>query len=160
VSPYTIYQNMQHYTIQRKYRCIIINKDPQISGQISNYLKQLSNMEVVGIFSNAYDAFKFGKNEPPVDFLFLSIDQQHGYEMGVVQKWRNRVKFFIIISDDDKHALSTRHSDTDEFLLKPLYFRKFCSVIWQLLERDDRNSKFRYIANQNGKWHRLFTSND
>ena len=108
-------------------RCIIIEDEPQARELIEIYLSKLPQLELLGSFPNALDAFNF-EDLPSVDLIFLDIEMP-----GI-----NGVQFFkslihpplvIFTTAYTEFALDGFELSAVDYLLKPFSFERFLQAV-------------------------------
>lgn len=115
-----------------KLRCIIVDDDEIDRLTVLSYAKKFSQLEVVGVFASAKEAFPIlQKNK--IDVLFLDIDMpdESGLEL---RKKAADVPVCIFITAHPEHAVESFEVDTLDFIVKPLKLDRFSQTIKRIEE--------------------------
>jgi len=129
-------------SIKRKpYRCVIIDDDPLLIELVEAYINDTPELALAGSFYNASEAIQVLSGEQKIDFLFLDIkmDGISGIEAAV--KLRDIVKYLIFITAYSQYAMEAHQVNADQYLLKPVDYKKFISCINGLLDKNNRQRR-------------------
>ena len=110
-----------------KIRCIIIDDEPLAAEVVSNYLKEFSNMKLVGVFTNALEALELvetGKVE--VVFIDINMPKMNGLEF---IRNINKKPYFIITTAYREYAVESFDLDVLDYLVKPIPFSRFLKSV-------------------------------
>ena len=140
-------QNINTYPV---YNCYIIDKDPVSVSMLSNYLKSMGIFEISGVYLKIEQALHLLNGKNTIDFLFVGIDNDNlsGFDLAI--KLRHSSRFIIFMSEDPEYALNAFQSGGDQYLMKPLIFRKFSAKVDQLLAKDIQKDTFKFMLNPDG----------
>lgn len=105
-------------------KCIIID-DESVSREILNFLcEREADVEVVGSFSNAMDAFLY-LNREKVDLIFLDIHMPGFTGFDFLQTLKNPPYVILISSDQDSAIKAFEYESIVDFLTKPINQERF-----------------------------------
>lgn len=98
--------------------CIIIDDEPLARAEMRSLIKEVSNIEILGDFSNALTALDFLKTND-VDLIFLDIEMPlvTGLEFAEQQPKQSLIIFTTAYS---QYALKSYELDAIDYLLKPI----------------------------------------
>lgn len=109
-------------------KCIIID-DESVSREILNFLcEREADVEVVGSFSNAMDAFLY-LNKEKVDLIFLDIHMPGFTGFDFIQTLKNPPYVILISSDQDSAIKAFEYDSIVDFLTKPINQERFKKAI-------------------------------
>jgi DNA-binding LytR/AlgR family response regulator len=110
-----------------KTKCLLVDDEPIAVEIIRNHIQKLDNVEIVGICSNAIDAFEFLRKNS-VDLLFLDIQMPGISGMDFLRTLKNP-PHVIIVSAYREYALEGFELDVLDYLLKPVSFERFLKAM-------------------------------
>ena len=98
--------------------CIIIDDEPLARAEMRSLIKEVSNIEILGDFSNALTALEFLKTND-VDLIFLDIEMPlvTGLEFAEQLPKQSLIIFTTAYS---QYALKSYELDAIDYLLKPI----------------------------------------
>ena len=98
--------------------CIIIDDEPLARAEMQSLIKEVSNIEILGDFSNALTALEFLKTND-VDLIFLDIEMPlvTGLEFAEQLPKQSLIIFTTAYS---QYALKSYELDAIDYLLKPI----------------------------------------
>lgn len=107
--------------------CIAIDDEPLALDIISEFCKRISYIELMGTFTNPYDAVKL-LNSQEIDLIFLDIHmpQINGLEF---LKLLYKPPLVIFATAYKEHAFLGFENDAVDFLIKPFSFDRFMKSI-------------------------------
>jgi DNA-binding LytR/AlgR family response regulator len=107
--------------------CIAIDDEPLALDIISEFCKRISYIELMGTFTNPYDAVKL-LNSQDIDLIFLDIHmpQINGLEF---LKLLYKPPLVIFATAYKEHAFLGFENDAVDFLIKPFSFDRFMKSI-------------------------------
>lgn len=116
-----------------KYKCIIIDDEPIAIRVISNYLKNIQQLECVGEFTNALEALNIihSKN---VALLFLDIQMPGINGLDFIKTLINPPKV-IYTTAYRNYAVDAFEVNAIDYLVKPIPFERFVKAINKFLEQ-------------------------
>jgi len=121
--------------------CIIIEDDKLSRILIEKYVNKTENLNLTFSFPNAFEALKKLKKEPiNIDLIFLDIEMpgMNGFEFLNLLKNYPQV---IIISAQEKYALTSFDYEITDYLLKPITFERFTKAIDKaILKQENLNN--------------------
>lgn len=98
--------------------CIIVDDEPLAREELQTLIKELSQVEVIGIFSNALSALDFLKtNEVDLIFLDIEMPKVSGLEFAAQI---SRQTLIIFTTAYSQYALKSYELDALDYLLKPI----------------------------------------
>lgn len=98
--------------------CIIIDDEPLARAEMQSLIREVSNLEILGDFSNALTALEFLKTNQ-VDLIFLDIEMPlvTGLEFAEMLPKQTLIIFTTAYS---QYALKSYELDAIDYLLKPI----------------------------------------
>lgn len=125
--------------------CIIVDDEPLARAELQILVKELSQVEVIGVFSNALSALEFLKSNE-VDLIFLDIEMPKvsGLEFAAQISGQTLIIFTTAYS---QYALKSYELDAIDYLLKPIDTKRLekaisKAVAYQKLLSDGSKSTF------------------
>ncbi|PCI01742.1 MAG: DNA-binding response regulator [Flavobacteriaceae bacterium] len=108
-------------------KCIIIDDEPLACTVIACYLKDISNIELVGTFGNAIDAISL-LEEGGIDLIFLDINLPKMSGLEFLKTWK--VKPLVVITTAYReYAVDSFSLDVLDYLVKPIPLARFLKSI-------------------------------
>ncbi|MCX3264847.1 LytR/AlgR family response regulator transcription factor [Pedobacter agri] len=114
--------------LARKYRCVIIDDELSSVELLKDYLSQIPKLELYKSYLNPALALKELMDGKKLDFLLLDINMQIS-GLDIAYALRNKFKSIIFITGNPRNALAAFGVEADEFIVKPVDFKKFLAVI-------------------------------
>lgn len=110
------------------YKAIIVDDESLAIDVIAHHLNRFPNFEVIGLFTDSVEAFKFLNEGHPVDLVFtdIAMPEISGIELIKLAKTRAR---FIMTTSFGQYAVESFDLDVIDYLLKPISFERFCKAI-------------------------------
>ncbi|WP_316753184.1 LytTR family DNA-binding domain-containing protein [Pedobacter gandavensis] len=98
--------------------CIIVDDEPLARAELQIMIRELSSLEVTGVFSNALSALEFLKTNT-VDLIFLDIEMPKvsGLEFAAQISGQTLIIFTTAYA---QYALKSYELDAIDYLLKPI----------------------------------------
>lgn len=98
-------------------RVILIDDEPLARSLLKNFLNEIQDVEIVGIYENGFEGLK-GITELKPDLIFLDIQMPklNGFEM---LELLDEIPHTIFITAYDKYAVKAFESNAVDYLLKP-----------------------------------------
>jgi len=116
-----------------KIKCIIIDDEPLAISIIQNYLKDISNLELVGAFNNPINALNtIENNEVDVLFLDINMSQMNGLEF---LKTLTVKPLVVITTAYREFAVESFDLDVLDYLVKPIPFDRFVKATNKITNR-------------------------
>jgi DNA-binding LytR/AlgR family response regulator len=106
-----------------KIKCAIVDDEPIAARGIEKYAKEISNLEVVGVFESAIELNEYIENNQ-VDLVFLDINMPLISGIEWVKSTRNPPKI-IFTTAYNEYALEGFELNVIDYLLKPISFARF-----------------------------------
>ncbi|MCX2452547.1 response regulator [Pedobacter sp. PLR] len=98
--------------------CIIVDDEPLAREELQNMVRESSQLEVIGIFSNALSALDFLKtNEVDLIFLDIEMPKVSGLEFAAQISGQTLIIFTTAYA---QYALKSYELDAIDYLLKPI----------------------------------------
>lgn len=117
------------------YKCIIVEDEQPARELLLMYTEQMPDLEVIGIFDNAFAAFSFLQSNP-VDLMFLDIQMPRMTGLELLRSLKSTPNVIITTAYRD-YALDAFELDVIDYLLKPISQDRFLKSI----------SKFHFYSN-------------
>jgi DNA-binding LytR/AlgR family response regulator len=137
--------------------CIIIDDDKLTQTLIQSFINKSELLSCKGTFSNPLEASSVITKQP-IDLIFLDIEmpQMSGFDFMDEHDYKSQV---IVISGNEKYALSTFDYDITDYLLKPFTYQRFNKAIYKCIDRQIYNNSCKignYIfIKQNKEYRRI-----
>ena len=113
-----------------KIKCIIIDDEPLAAEVIENYLKEFSNVEHVGSFTNPLEALELIESgEIEAVFIDINMPKMNGLEF--IRSIEAKPSF-VITTAYREYAVESYDLDVLDYLLKPIPFNRFLKSINKL----------------------------
>lgn len=113
-----------------KIKCIIIDDEPLAAEVIENYLKEFTNVEHVGSFTNPLEALEIiDSGEIEAVFIDINMSKMNGLEF--IRSIEVN-PYFIITTAYREYAVESYDLDVLDYLVKPIPFNRFLKSINKL----------------------------
>ncbi len=112
--------------------CIIVEDEPLAMKRTREYVGQVSYLNLLSAFSNAFDAIGFLKTNK-VDLIFLDIEMDGFTGIEFIESLSNKPQI-IITTAYDKYALKGFELNVADYLLKPFRFDRFLTAVDRVYE--------------------------
>lgn len=124
-----------------KLSCIIVDDEVGSQLVLESYINKLNYAALVGIFSNAIEAFHFLKNNK-VDVVLLDINMPEISGFGLLDMLLHKPAIIFTTAYSD-FALKGFEYNAIDYLLKPIRFERFVVAMekalkWSILNEDDK----------------------
>jgi DNA-binding LytR/AlgR family response regulator len=144
-------------------KCIIVDDDLLTRCLLTEYVKKVPELELIGDYENAIQA-KFALSQHHVDLLFLDIRMPHLSGIDLL-KSLNTKPVTIFITGYEEYAIASYELGAIDYLIKPISFERFFQAAARAIEfihyrnnyqqQDAENSKGALVhkeepANSNG----------
>jgi DNA-binding LytR/AlgR family response regulator len=110
-----------------KIKCLIIDDEPLAAEVIQSHLKEFSNMELLGTFSNPIEALKT-LEENKIDVVFTDINMPKMSGLDFIRN-TDSVPIFIITTAHREYAVESFDLEVLDYLVKPIPFTRFLKSI-------------------------------
>lgn len=110
-----------------KINCLIIDDEPIARQGLTEYIKEISFLDLTGEASNPVEALKIF-NEQNIDLIFLDINmpKMTGLDFLKMNEFKSCT---IITSAYDQHAIEAYNLNVIDYLLKPFTFDRFVKAV-------------------------------
>jgi DNA-binding LytR/AlgR family response regulator len=115
-------------------KCIIVDHESTVRENLKKFISDLSNLKLVGEFSDVASASAFLQKKGNVDLMFLEIDLPKKASLNFL-KDSNNVPMTIATASDAKYAIEAYDYNAIDYLLKPLKFDRFIRAVAKAEER-------------------------
>ena len=121
------------------YKVLIVDDEFLARKLLQDYVKKMPELELVGTAQNAFEAFKFCK-ENPIDILLLDIHMPdlNGIELARTLK---SVPAIIFTTAYSEYALESYEVSAVDYLLKPIALPRFIQAIQKAVEKLKGNAE-------------------
>lgn len=116
------------------YQCIIIDDEPDAIEIITDYAEQISELEVLKVYTDPIEAMTDIANGDKVDFVFIDIDMPRISGIDLSRAIRGKTEKLIFTTAHTKYAFDAFEVEADAYLLKPFTFAKFAMTINKLIK--------------------------
>lgn len=117
-------------------RCVVVEDEPLALERLCEYVRRLPQLELVGAFDNAVEAFAFLKTHA-VDLAFLDVRLGGGWsgiEMLETRAVRSKV---VLTTAHQEYAVKAFDLDVVDYLLKPITFERFVQAVERATAQPD-----------------------
>lgn|SRR5690348_2457956 len=110
-----------------KLKCVILDDEPMARNFLERYCAKTPQLELVGSFGNAEEAFVYLK-ETEIDILFLDVEMpgDNGFELLDKLIYMPRV---ILTTSKTEYAFNAFEYHVTDFLKKPITYNRFLKSI-------------------------------
>ncbi|RYF19397.1 MAG: response regulator transcription factor, partial [Flavobacteriales bacterium] len=112
-----------------KLKCIIIDDDQFAIDTLIAYVEKIPELNVHATYTNAIQALTTIRSEDAIDFVFLDIEMPELSGLTLAKSIRDKAKVLIFTTGHPEHALNAFNLNATQYLLKPITFEKFATVI-------------------------------
>jgi two-component system, LytTR family, response regulator len=122
--------------------CIIVEDEPLALKRTKEYVSQVSYLNLLASFTNAFDAIGFLK-ENAVDLIFLDIEMDGFTGIEFIESLSSNPQI-IITTAYDKYALIGFELNVTDYLLKPFRFDRFLTAVdrvYDIVTKDKKEDK-------------------
>jgi len=122
--------------------CIIVEDEPLALKRINEFVSQVSYLNLLASFANAFDAIGFLK-ENIVNLIFLDIEMNGFTGIEFIESLTFSPQI-IITTAYDKYALKGFELNVADYLLKPFRFDRFLSAVervYEVISKDKKEDK-------------------
>ena len=133
---------------------IIIEDDMIIRFQLEEYCKQMNQIEIIAIFDNAKEGFKFLSTNQ-VDFILLDLYMPNMSGIDFVKTLNKNIPIVIITSCPNFAVDSYLYENVVDYILKPINYERLAIAIEKIENKINSISKFKktyLLIAQNGKF--------
>ncbi len=114
--------------------CIIIDDDIMTQNLLSNYVERSGLISCIGTFNNPVEVQEILRNQK-IDLIFLDIEMPEMNGLDFLEYFSSKQQI-IIISANDKHALSTfEYYNVTDYLLKPISIERFKKSLDKFIDK-------------------------
>lgn len=117
----------------KEWNCLVVDDEPIALEIVSNYCQQLSNLKVVGLCANAFEAREV-LHKQNVDILFIDINMPVLSGLAFV-KTLKKVPQVIFTTAYKEYAVDAFDLAACDYLLKPFSLERFIVAVDKALER-------------------------
>lgn len=110
-----------------KVKCIIVEDEPLAVKILKDYIEQTPNLELAGIFKDAFSADIFLQNEK-IDLLFLDIHLPKVKGLDFLRTLLNP-PVVIITTAYHQYALESFELNVADYLMKPISYKRFTAAV-------------------------------
>lgn len=109
-------------------KCIIVDHESSARENLKKLISELSNLKLVGEFSDVSSANTFLQKKNDVDLMFLEIDLPKKSGLAFLKE-ANNLPMTIVTAASEKHAVETYEYSIVDYLVKPLKFDRFIRAV-------------------------------
>lgn len=113
-------------------KCIIVDDEPLARSLLTEYVKRIPEIELVGDYDSAIKA-KFALSHHHVDLLFLDIQMPHLSGIDLLKLFRTK-PITIFTTGFKEYALTSYELGAIDYLLKPISFERFFQATTRAME--------------------------
>jgi two-component system response regulator LytT len=133
---------------------IIIEDDMIIRFQLEEYCKQMNQIEIIAIFDNAKEGFKYLSTNQ-VDFILLDLYMPNMSGIDFLKTLNKNIPIVIITSCPNFAVDSYLYENVVDYILKPINYERLAIAIEKIENKINSLSKFKktyLLIAQNGKF--------
>lgn len=116
-----------------KIKCIIIDDEPLAGEVIATHLKEFSNMQLLGSYTNPLEALSLIESGE-VDAVFIDINMPKMNGLDFIRSL-DASPYFIITTAYREYAVESFDLDVFDYLVKPVPFTRFLKSINKLSQK-------------------------
>lgn len=113
--------------------CLVVDDEPLARNLLSDYVKKVPHLHLVGTAENALAAMKFLR-ENSIDLVFLDIQMPELTGINMLKSLQVRPKV-IFTTAYSEYALESYELDVVDYLLKPITFERFLKATEKVSQR-------------------------
>ena len=132
-----------------KINCIIIDDEPLGRDLVESFAKEISYLNILGIFDNPLTALSF-LEENPVDLVFSDIEMPKINGLDFFRTLENPPAF-IFITAYREFALDGFDTGATDYLVKPVRFDRFLKAVQKAKKHIDLKKNSSNLQNENDK---------
>ena len=132
-----------------KINCIIIDDEPLGRDLVESFAKEISYLNILGIFENPLTALSF-LEENPVDLVFSDIEMPKINGLDFLRTLENP-PVFIFITAYREFALDGFDTGATDYLVKPVRFDRFLKAVQKAKNHIDLKRNSSNLQNENDK---------
>lgn len=117
-------------------KCIVIDDEALSREILSVMIHKIPSLDLVGEFSNAFDAMKF-LNRNSVDLIFLDIHMPQFNGFDLIETIRNVPQIILVTTDQNLAIDAFNYDSIADYLVKPIEFDRFQRSIDRVLKKRD-----------------------
>ncbi len=114
-------------------KCIIVDDEPLAIEIVESYVARIEELELIGTFRNAIQAFAF-LQQHPVDLIFLDIQMPKLSGIDFLRTLKNPPKVIFTTAFRD-YALDGFELEVVDYLLKPIPFDRFLKAVGKVMHQ-------------------------
>ncbi len=129
--------------------CIIVEDEPLALKRTGEFVNQVSYLNLLASFTNAFDAIGFLKNNV-VDLIFLDIEMDGFTGIEFIEALSGNPQI-IITTAYDKYALKGFELNVADYLLKPFRFERFLTAterVYTTLNKEIKEKTFIFVKTE------------
>lgn len=119
--------------MMNKIFCIVVDDEPLASNVIEEYIRQIPQLELVGVCSSAMDAFQI-LHSKKVDLMFLDIEMPEISGLNFLKSISDPPDV-VLTTAYREYAVESYEVDVHDYLLKPISFERFLRSITKYLQK-------------------------
>lgn len=108
-------------------KCIIVEDEPKAANLLSQYIKQINDLELLEVFHDAIEALNY-TSQTEVDLIFADIEMPNLNGMDFTAMVRPKI-LIIFTTAYSSFAVESYERNTVDYLLKPFSFKRFYEAI-------------------------------
>ena len=117
-------------------KCLIVDDEEMAVKVIENHISHINDLEVVGIYHNAMDAFS-ALQQQKIDLMFLDIQMPKMSGLSLLKTLS--VKPHVILTTAHREfALEGYDLDVADYLLKPIAFDRFLKAVGKVFQLEEK----------------------
>lgn len=116
-----------------KMKCIVVDDEPIARDYLSAYVQKMPQLELLGCYSNAMDAFPVIE-EGHIDLIFLDIQMPGLTGLEFLRTLQSRPEV-ILTTAYSEYALEGFELEVADYLLKPISFERFAKAVKKVERR-------------------------
>ncbi len=129
-----------------KLRTLIVDDEPYAIEVMENYLRNFSDMEVVGKCSNAIQAFQL-LQQKPIDLMFLDIQMPGITGIDFLKSLKNPPKT-IFTTAYSQYALDGFELNVVDYLVKPIPLDRFMRAIDKVYQLNGNKANTSLVSHE------------
>lgn len=134
--------------MSEKTKCLIVDDEPLALEVIKSHIQKIDSLEVVGMCTDAIEAFDFLKNNK-VDLMFLDIHMPEMKGTELIKTLQNP-PMVVFTTAHRKYAIESYELNVLDYLLKPISFERFLQAVEKFNQQNVKIDEITFHKNGKG----------
>jgi DNA-binding LytR/AlgR family response regulator len=134
--------------------CVIVDDQQAAIDIIKDHLQQIPEITLLKTFDDSIAALKFLENNK-VEVVFLDVQMPHMNGIEIIEvlkeKYQNDLPAFILTTGHAQYAVSSYEYRVTDYLLKPIFFKRFKKAVEKVIENYNKKKRFIVIGSDGSR---------